>query len=597
MAGEKQPQSASNHSTDKAESEKALDNRLMELLALFEIGKLLNSSLNLKSILDNMLLSPMGKMMISKGMVLLNKEKNLFVIETIKGLPRNLISKQLEFEPNIASPTFVRELAATGSPCISFFIEFGIELLLPIISVHRWLGIIGFGGKILGNAYTESELEFLNSLTNIAATSIENGLVFKELNDVNRRLDKKNQELNTLFEIGKELNSTLDSDKILNLLIFAIMGEMMINRCAVFLNNDNMMQLMLTKGIGNIDEDLSTVDEQELSNYLCDIVQPIALDDEFFEKYGDHFRLFFDKEFRVMVPMRIQDDTRGVIIIGDKITKQTFTEDELDFLYTLGNQAMISLENARLFEETLEKQRMEEELLIAKDIQARLLPKECPDFAHIEITGVNVPSRQVGGDYYDCIKIDATHYGIAIGDVSGKGVPASLLMSNVQASLHALVGTGMPIPNMIAKINNLIYDNTTLDKFITFFYGVLDIGNLEFTYCNAGHNPPYFYHRDNTFQLLEKGGLLLGMMPNVQYEIETVQLESGDWIIMYTDGVTEAMNENDEEFEERRLEDVIKKNQNATAEEMMSNIAQAVKEFVQDVPQSDDITMVVVKTK
>lgn len=597
MTDEKYIHNTSNRSAHPGEPEKALDNRLIELQALFEISQLLNSSLNLKSILDNMLLTPMGKMMISKGMVLLNKEKNLFVIETLKGLPRNLISKQLEFEANITSPTFVHELAETDSTSANFFSEFGIELLLPVVSIHKRLGIIGFGSKILGNSYSESELEFLNSLTNIAATSIENGLVFRELNEVNRRLDKKIQELNTLFEIGKEINATLDTEKILNFLIYAIMGEMMVNRCAVFLRNDNMMQLMVTKGISNLHDDLSIVDQTELSNHLCDIAQPVVLDDELIEKQGDHFKILYDREFRVMVPMRIQDDIRGIIVVGDKITKQTFKKDELEFLYTLGNQAMISLENARLFEETLEKQRMEEELLIAKDIQKRLLPKEYPDFDHIEISAINVPSRQVGGDYYDCIKIDATHYGIAIGDVSGKGVPASLLMSNVQASLHTLVGTGMPIPKMIEKINNLIYDNTTLDKFITFFYGVLDIGNLEFTYCNAGHNPPYFYHRDNTFQLLETGGLLLGMMPNMKYENETVKLQSGDWLVMFTDGVTEAMNENDEEFEERRLEEVIQRNQHVSAEQLMTKITEAVKEFVQDIPQSDDITLVILKAK
>ncbi|MBN1349919.1 SpoIIE family protein phosphatase [candidate division KSB1 bacterium] len=590
--------SPSNSNSEQALQESsALDSRVMELQSLFELSKLLNSSLNLKSILDNMLLTPMGKMMISKGMVLLNTGHNTFTIETLKGLPRNLISRRLQFEGDITSPTFTDELEDNACLCIAFLKNYGIQLLLPIISNHKKLGFIGFGSKILGKAYTEQELEFLNSLSNIAATSIENGLVFRELNEVNRILDKKNQELNTLFEIGKELNTTLDEDKILNLLLFAIMGEMTVNRCAVFMLKNERMQVMHSKGISDFNEKLMLEDDEALARFLSNINLPILLNDENEIPQDKFYDIFRDNKFRVMIPMRIQDEPGGVIVIGDKITGQPFSEAELEFLSTLGNQAMISLENARLFEETLEMQRMEEELLIARDIQKRLLPKDCPEFDNIEIAAINIPTHQVGGDYYDCIRIDDTHYGIAIGDVSGKGVPASLLMSNAQASLHALVGTGMPTAQLIAKMNDLIYENTTLDKFITFFYGVLDTEKLTFTYCNGGHNPPFFFHADGTCQLLNTGGLLLGMMPGVEYQTATIQLRPGDWIVMFTDGITEAMNDQEEEFDSYRVEQIIRENLETTSKAMISGITNAVEEFVQEISQSDDMTLVVLKVK
>ena len=589
--------------TDRSSADEAaqrvrfLDGRVMELQALFEISKLLNSSLNLKSILDNILLTPMGKMMISKGMVLLNKEKTVFAVETLKGLPRNLINKQIQIETDIFSPTLIDELDPGSCSSLPFLNQNGIKLLLPIVSNHKNLGFIGFGEKIVGSSYSEQEIEFLNSLSNIAASSIENGLVFREINSVNRRLDKKNQELNTLFEIGKELNTTLDSDKILNLLLFAIMGEMMVNRCAVFLKIDETMQLMHAKGLPEFQESFSELDQKSCLNSLSAITRPVMVGEMDGTDDSSLSDLFHQHKLQVLIPMPIQEQTQGIIAIGEKITQQIFSADELEFLYTLGNQAMISLENARLFEETLEKQRMEEELLIAREIQNRLLPKTCPEFTNLEIAARNVSSRQVGGDYFDCIEIDKTHHALAIGDVSGKGVPASLLMSNAQASLHALVDTDMPVDQMISKINNLIYENTTQDKFITFFYGVLDSANLLFTFCNSGHNPPYLVHTDGTFYKLESGGLLLGMMPNVPYETETVQLRPGDWIVMYTDGVTEAMNAADEEFEEHRLEAVVRDNLNLSATQMIDAIAEAVSAFVQDVPQSDDITMVTLKIK
>lgn len=577
-----------------SEQERTLNNKLMELQALFEVSQILNSSLNLKSILDNMLLTPMGKMMISKGVILLNHDHDIFEIETLKGLPRTLIGKQIQIENSFLAPVIINEVDEEIDSWVNFFKQLNIVILLPITSNKKNLGIIGFANKISGTDYSSSELDFLNSLSNIAATSIENGLIFHELNSVNKQLDKKIQELNTLFEIGKELNSTLAAKKILNLLLYAIMGEMVVNRCAILLKHDQKMAIQIIKGVGHLEDDIQNCLNEETQKLLCELKVPIHLDDS--DPGLADFDCFHERNFHVLVPMRIQDETRGIIMIGPKIIKQAFHKDELDFLFTLGNLSMISIENARLFQETIEKERMEEELNIAHDIQLRLLPKNLPALKHFEIAATNVSSRQVGGDYYDCIQIDETHFGLAIADVSGKGAPAALLMSNVQASLRALLGTHIPMAEMIKKINNLTYESTTTDKFITFFYGILDIENFTFTYCNAGHNPPYHYHADQNFQLLEKGGLLLGMLPNMEYQIATASLRKGDWLVLYTDGVNEAINKNDEEFDTWRIEQVIEKNQAGTAVQMQDEILKAIKEFVQEVPQSDDITMLVLKT-
>jgi len=574
------------------QQERTLNNKLIELQALFEISQILNSSLNLKSILDNMLLTPMGKMMISKGVILLQKDRDLYVVETLKGLPRTLLGKQVIIENFYINPTLVPELDETEFSSKTFFSNLGIELLLPISSNKRALGIIGLGQKITGGEYSQPELDFLNSLANIAATSIENGLIFNELNQVNKKLDKKIQELNTLFEIGKELNATLEVDKILNLLLYAIMGELVVNRCAILLKKANSMQLQVAKGMGELDAEIKNQLDPDLQRELLRLDHPVLVASE-----SSALQKLLEINFHVVVPMQVKDDVQGIILIGPKIIKQNFRADELEFLNTLANQAMISLENARLFEETLEKQRMEEELNIAHEIQQALLPKNLPRFEHFDLAGINVPSRQVGGDYFDCIQIDDSHYGIAIADVSGKGVPAALLMANVQASLHALVGTQVSIPTMFYKINNLTHQNTTPDKFITFFYGVLDIDEHTFTFCNAGHNPPYLYKNFQAFQLLDEGGLLLGMLPNCSYRTGMVTLARNDWVVLYTDGVNEAINQAGEEFDTWRIEAVIEKNKAASAESMLAALLAAIKDFVQDMPQSDDITIVVIKVK
>ncbi|MBN2089730.1 SpoIIE family protein phosphatase [candidate division KSB1 bacterium] len=592
------PEDNKNSNFDKETSQlqyahdRALNDKLMELQALFEMSQILNSSLNLKSILDNMLLTSMGKMMISKGIILLQQQNDIFVVENLKGLDRSIIGKKVQIDAFFNSPIFTKEMSNNW---VQFFQKLGIMVLFPVSSNNKNLGIVGFGGKIANIEYSQAELDFLNSLSNIAATAIERGLIFQELNDVYRRLDRKYQELNTLFEISKELNSAaLDSNNILNLLVYAIMGEMVVNRCAILLKREDRMELRLSKGMGNIDEDINERLTDNLQQKLCSLVAPISISNP---DASEYFQSLLEINFQVLVPMRIQDENQGIIMVGPKIVKQEFRSDELEFLFTLGNQAMISLENARLFEEMREKERMEEELNIAREIQQRLLPKNLPEFENFDIAAINVSSYQIGGDYFDCIKIDDTHYGIAIADVSGKGVPASLLMSNVQASLHSLIETDLKCPEMIKRMNNLIYKNTTPDKFVTFFYGVLNVENSTFTFCNAGHNPPYLYHKNDEYHLLEKGGLLLGMFPDMTYQTETIKLNSGDCLFLYTDGVSEAMNIKDEEFGTDRIEFILKKFKEKTAQELLNTYLTAIRAYAENVPQSDDITMVILKVK
>ena len=569
-----------------------LDEKLMELQSLFEVSQTLNSSLNLTSILDNMLLTPMGKMMITRGIVLLYKDENVLCVETLKGLPQELVGKIIEEEIDISEPTLLDNEDKSHRKNLSFLMTNDIVLLLPIRSSDKNLGYIGFGNKIINKDYSKSELEYLKSLSNIAATSIENGLMVQQLQNINRRLDKKIQELNTIFEIGKELNSTLDSDKILNLLSYAVMGEMIINRCLIFLDENGEMKLQMSKGLQN-DDELAQFEKEGFFGKLFELTDPIYLNKD--EDYHPPLQNFKKLNFPVIVPMRIQNKTKGILAIGERITKTPFYDDDLEFLFTLGNEALICLENARLFEETLEKQKMEEELALAREIQQKLLPKKCPQLEKYEIEGINISSLQVSGDYFDCIKLDENNYCLAIADVSGKGTPASLLMANLQAVLNALIESNSQLEEITGRINNLIHKNTNYDKFITFFIGILNIKENTFQYVNAGHNPPFFMHKDGNVELLESGGLILGMMPNAPYEQDKVQLKQGDWIVMFTDGVTEAQDKDDEDFEEERLMELLLDNKFASAEVMKDKILTAVKDYTGDVPQSDDITLLILK--
>ena len=571
----------------KGEVRDDVDRRLLELTALFEISQLLNASLNLTSIVDNILLSPMGRMMINKGMFLLHRGKNQYEVLTVKGLPRKLLSKKITMH-NVPAKPFLTGEESQPPDWMTFFEESNLNLFLPITLRHEVIGMVCFGKKLVGGDYLESEIEFLSSIANIAATSIQNGMVFEELKSVNARLDKKIQELNTLFDIGKELNSSLDSSKIVRLLAYGLMGEMMLNRFVIIVKRSETLQMAEKRGFTELEEN------PEWIHPLFDLSQAYLLEDGEYSPVNDHLS---KHDAAAVIPMRSQDKTKGLLIVGPRISKKGFIREDLDFLTTLANQAMVSLENAWLFEDSLERKRLEEELLLARKIQIGLLPETFPDLGQFEVFGLNISSNQVGGDYFDVIPMGGTSYMVGIADVSGKGVPASLLMSNLQASLMALCGEQVAFDKLVAKVNNIIYSNTDSDKFITFFGGILDIDSGQFTYVNAGHNPPYRVATDGSLQTLDKGGLLLGMMPGVEYEHDTVNILPGEAVVMFTDGVSEAMNDDGEQYEEFRLEALLKKHTDLDARMTAQMIADTVSEFAGQAAQSDDITVVVIKRK
>ncbi len=565
---------------DQMPSGQALDQRLLELTALFEISRSLSSSISLRSILENVLRIPMGHMLINRGLILLQKEpEGEFVLEELKGLSRNLLGKSLKIVSPPDRTIFIGDITKE-SEWLDFFRQFELEILQPLVSSRGTIGLVGLGQKIGGAAYTERELEFLDSLSNIAASAVSNGLMVEEIQRVNLNLDRKVQQLNTIFDISRELNTTLDRKKIASLMGFAVMGELLVNKCAVFTRDGSELTALVAKGVDPLLESQSE---------LLELSEPYLLKD------AKRFSYYQTLGFSVLVPMRMQDQTKGVLAIGPKISGAAFDQSDLEFLKTLGNQAMTSLENARLFEETLEKQRMEEELNLARNMQQALLPSELPQMEAFDIAALNIPSRQVGGDYFDVVSISENRYGIAIADVSGKGAGAALLMANLQASLHALASVDVTIPDMVARINNLIHQNTALDKFITFFYGELNTRDKTFTFCNAGHNPPYRISESGKVDELMTGGIILGMMPNMSFETETIILEPGDRVVMFTDGITEAMDPAEEEFGEERVQELVSSQPDVSAQSILESIVAEVETFSSGAPQADDITMVIVK--
>ncbi len=257
--------------------------------------------------------------------------------------------------------------------------------------------------------------------------------------------------------------------------------------------------------------------------------------------------------------------------------------------YTYG-QMRIQME-----QEAAERGKLEHEMNIARDIQMELLPKTFPRLPGLDMFAFTVPARHVGGDCYDVIDVGDGRLAITIGDVSGKGTPAAILMANVQAAVRVLSESRVPAVELITRVNKLVHGYTDDGVFITFFYSVLDTRTGQLVYVNAGHNPPCILRRDGSREYLDRGGLVIGVMPNSEYEEGRATLLAGDDLVLYTDGVTEAENTEDEMFGEERLEQLLVEHRHASAREIEEQVYSSVKDFAAGAPQTDDLTMVIVK--
>ncbi len=273
-----------------------------------------------------------------------------------------------------------------------------------------------------------------------------------------------------------------------------------------------------------------------------------------------------------------------------------FTTEEIELLQTLGNHAAVAIENARLYQESLRRQRLEEELAWAGRVQARLIPAEAPRVPGFDIAARCLPTSHLGGDFYDFIKIPGPNLGIAIGDVSGSSAPAAILMSGARSALRAHVRSIYDVREIVSAVNRALYEDTSATEFITLFYGVLDYANRVFTYTNAGHFPPLLFRGGEVVEL-SRGGLTLGISDDVSFEGDRAELKPGDVVVFYTDGVSEQSNPRNELFGVERLKQVASAHLAESATQVLDAIQEALASYQAGTPQSDDRTLIILKAQ
>jgi sigma-B regulation protein RsbU (phosphoserine phosphatase) len=560
-----------------------------DILPLFEYSNIVNSSLDLQFILSTVLRTLMGKMLVSRGVVMLENDEKAYAMIAARGT-----TPPQDFVPIVVSRA-TRSISSVGklkeSPLRSYLQQLELELLIPVISNGHVVGCIALGKRLHGGNYTSNDRKLIQSLVNLSGAAIEKAFIIERVKEANRSLDRKFQELNTLFDLSKEFNVGLDATKVLRLLTLALLGQVGAKTYAVCLMESGTFTVKASR-LGTEIDIIAALPALRALN------RPVLLEELFRSKsLRESAAVLTKAEIKAAIPMHIQGEVRGVLLLGERLRGGTYSAQDLEFLYALGNLATISIENARLFSDALEKQKMEDELNIAREIQQGLLPESLPHIEGFEIAAANVSSKQVGGDYYDVVRKSRKEYLLAIGDVSGKGAPAALLMANVQAVLRSLGPLTNDLGDTTGRMNDLICESIRgSSKFITFFWGNLNTESREFVFVNAGHNPPMIVRESAPVKRLQEGGMLLGVLPTTSpYASGTVILQRGDLLVLYTDGVSEAMNKDGVEFGEERLEEFVVHHARSSSEKLLELIQQEVRSHTQDTPQSDDITLLILR--
>jgi len=419
-----------------------------------------------------------------------------------------------------------------------------------------------------------------------------------ELSKENLRLKSAVEELSILNDIATAIASTQSLNQITNLIVKKCVKHLKSEQGSIQLVDEkdfvNPFHTMIR--IKDSQRELQPLRfDQQISDWMLANKKPM-IRNEF--KQEEKISLQGDSILKIRsmlsVPMIIKGRMIGILTLFNKESAEGFTEADQRLLTIIAGQSANVIENSRLFEEEKKLMQIQQEIQVASEIQKNLLPQEIPSIKGYDIYVINIPAREVGGDYYDFIKISETKTAIALGDVSGKGLPASMLMANLQATLRGQLLFCNCAKDCIKRANNMLFKSTDTSKFVTLFFGILDTEKHTLTYCNAGHNEPIYFQQEQKVKL-DKGGMLLSCFEDTEYDEEEMFFEKGSTLVVFTDGITEAMNENQEEFGEERLNKLIEKKVALPSQQLVMEMLSDVKNFSSGVPQFDDITLMIIK--
>lgn len=405
----------------------------------------------------------------------------------------------------------------------------------------------------------------------------------RRLKEQHFQVNYRGVELEALYDVGLAVASTLDLDTLAEEVLLRAVSLLDARRGALYLREGEEYRLDGT--FGGPAADAFAVELPELEEWI-----------EGEGKGPDG--LLPGARHLMAVPIESDRDRRGVLLVGDKESRHgigPFGADDRRTLSLFANQAAIAIENARLHRQALEKERLEREMELAAEIQRQILPERLPEVAGWELIGWNRPARQVGGDYYDLVLLEGGRLGFAVGDVTGKGMPAALLVSTLHSALTLLRDRGELSPALVERLNRHVCESSASNKFITLVLGELDPASGRLTYVNGGHNPGFLLRAGGEVERLTSSGLPLGLMAAGAWRAESVQLAPGDLVCCYTDGITECASPDDEELGEARLVELLRSHRGGPLAEIVDAIDRTTVDHAAGLPQGDDQTVVLIR--
>jgi sigma-B regulation protein RsbU (phosphoserine phosphatase) len=532
------------------------------LESLLESARLLNSSLNLDDLLGHLLRTVMGRYLITRGVVAISNGDTT-TVEVSRGsvaLKKDAI--------------FTMEAAKAA----------GLELFFPIGAPEDEAGMLALGRPARGPLDAE-ENDFITALTGLAASVIANALSHRQSTRLNRELDQKVQELRALLDLVRGLAATLDPDEIASLLMLTFAGRWAVTRCGVASWKEGQPPVLRQRGLK-----LAKLENARAG--ICDLADASVLDSAQAADLGI-------PAGSLVMPIRSSGGTCGAVVCGPRLSGVAYNQDDLEFGAGLVAQAAVAFDNAWHFRDTIGKKQMEKELALAAGIQLDLFPKQLAALASTEIAARNRQAKQVGGDYYDVIHVGATRpaeeHLVCVVDISGKGIFASLLMSNIQATLRALVCRENSLPVVANTANDLLYATTPSNRYATAMLLIYEAATGACRWINCGHTDGIVVHSDGSVDMLPCTGMALGLFPARSYDEQSFKLRDGDLLAIYSDGVTDAQNEAEEDFGTERLVEVLVRHAQAPASDLVTRVFEAIDAFAGNAPQFDDITMLIMK--
>jgi sigma-B regulation protein RsbU (phosphoserine phosphatase) len=405
-------------------------------------------------------------------------------------------------------------------------------------------------------------------------------------------------ELSTIVEATKRLNSTLDLAELLNIILQLTTRQTGAERGTVFLIDHERNEIWSLVGMGLDQHEIRLPISRGIAGCVAATSDTINLADAYadprFESEVD-LRLGFRTKSLLCLPIRNKDgETIGVLQLLNK-KAGPFTRADEGVLRAISDHVALALENAQLHREMIHRQRMERDLALARSIQVGLLPEHPPHLEGFDIAVSHRPSLEAGGDYYDFIPLAPDTILAVVADVEGKGVGSAMVMANLQATLHALLAHLHSLERLVESLNDMILADTRGQKFMTMFVGLLDQPHRTLHYVNAGHVPPAVVRADGSVEYLREGGMVVGLFPSVHYDRGHVRLNPGDIVVACTDGITEAMDTESEEFGQDRLVELAVRERSKPAQEIVDIVLKEVDLFSRGGTHEDDRVIMILK--